>query len=56
MIREYTKKALQHARYELFDDPEPYYGEVPELPGAWATGTLWSRAGQPWPKSMTDGY
>ncbi|MCX5970581.1 MAG: type II toxin-antitoxin system HicB family antitoxin [Coprothermobacterota bacterium] len=38
MIREYIKKALQHARYELIDDPEPYYGEVPELPGVWATG------------------
>ncbi|MCX5974914.1 MAG: type II toxin-antitoxin system HicB family antitoxin [Coprothermobacterota bacterium] len=39
MIREYIQQALQQARYELIDDPEPYYGEVPELPGAWATGT-----------------
>lgn len=39
MIREYIQQALQHARYELIDDPEPYYGEVLELPGAWATGT-----------------
>jgi predicted RNase H-like HicB family nuclease len=38
MIREYIQQALQHARYELIDDPEPYYGEVPELPGVWATG------------------
>lgn len=33
MIREYIQQALQQARYELIDDPEPYYGEVPELPG-----------------------
>ena len=38
MIREYIKTALQHARYELIDDEEPYYGEVPELQGVWATG------------------
>jgi predicted RNase H-like HicB family nuclease len=38
MIREYIDIALKHARYELIDDPEPYYGEVPELPGVWASG------------------
>ena len=38
MIREYIDAALQHARYELIDDEEPYYGEVPELQGVWATG------------------
>jgi predicted RNase H-like HicB family nuclease len=26
------------ATYELIDDEEPYYGEVPDLPGVWATG------------------
>jgi predicted RNase H-like HicB family nuclease len=29
---------MQRARYELIDNPEPYYGEVPELEGLWATG------------------
>jgi predicted RNase H-like HicB family nuclease len=24
--------------YEIIDDPEPFYGEVPELQGLWATG------------------
>ena len=38
MIREYIQAALDRARYELIDDAEPYYGEVPELPGVWATG------------------
>jgi len=38
MILEYIEKALAHARYEIIDDPEPYYGEIPELQGAWATG------------------
>ena len=37
MIREYIETALRHARYELIDDKEPYYGEVPELQGVWAT-------------------
>ncbi len=38
MIYEYIEAALQHAHYELIDDEEPYYGEVPELQGVWATG------------------
>lgn len=38
MIREYIKAALCHARYELIDDEEPYYGEIEGLQGVWATG------------------
>ncbi len=38
MIREYIEAALRHAHYELIDDEEPFYGEVPELQGVWATG------------------
>ena len=38
MIREYIEVALQRAHYELIDDEEPFYGEVPGLPGVWATG------------------
>ena len=38
MILEYIEKALSHARYEIIEDKNPYYGEVPELAGVWATG------------------
>jgi predicted RNase H-like HicB family nuclease len=38
MITEYIKAALSKAKYELIEDEEPYYGEVPELEGVWATG------------------
>ena len=38
MIREYIDTALQQAHYELIDDEEPFYGEVPGLQGVWATG------------------
>ena len=38
MIQEYIEAALQHAHYEIIKDEQPYYGEVPELPGVWATG------------------
>lgn len=38
MLLEYIQEALKRARYELIEDEEPYYGEVPELPGVWATG------------------
>jgi predicted RNase H-like HicB family nuclease len=38
MITEYIEAALLKARYELIKDEEPFYGEVPELAGVWATG------------------
>jgi predicted RNase H-like HicB family nuclease len=38
MLIEYIHAALEKARYEIIGDDEPYYGEVPELEGVWATG------------------
>ncbi|MCX9009618.1 MAG: type II toxin-antitoxin system HicB family antitoxin [Candidatus Methanoperedens sp.] len=38
MILEYINAALEKAKYEIIEDDEPYYGEVPELKGVWATG------------------
>jgi predicted RNase H-like HicB family nuclease len=39
MLIEYIQVALEKARYEILEDDEPYYGEVPELEGVWATGS-----------------
>jgi predicted RNase H-like HicB family nuclease len=38
MIHTYIEAAMQLARYELIQDEQPYYGEVTELEGVWATG------------------
>ena len=39
MLTEYIDEALHRDRYELIEDAEtPYYGEIPELPGVWASG------------------
>jgi len=38
MILEYVNEALRRARFEKIEDDEPYYGEIPELQGVWATG------------------
>ncbi|NAT10605.1 HicB family protein [ANME-1 cluster archaeon AG-394-G06] len=38
MITEYIEAALSKAKYEIIEDEEPYYGDVPELEGVWATG------------------
>ena len=38
MLIEYVEEALRRAHYELIDDEEPYYGEVLELKGVWASG------------------
>ena len=38
MITEYIEAALNRAKYEIIEDEEPFYGEVPELEGVWANG------------------
>jgi predicted RNase H-like HicB family nuclease len=38
VLLEYVQAALERARYEIIQDEEPFYGEVPPLPGVWATG------------------
>ena len=38
MLTEYIEEALNRAKYEIVDDEEPYYGEIKELKGVWATG------------------
>jgi len=38
MILQYIRAAMEQAHYEIIDDPEPYYGEIPVCKGVWATG------------------
>jgi predicted RNase H-like HicB family nuclease len=38
MFAEYIHAALSKATYEIIDNPDPFYGEVPELRGVWASG------------------
>lgn len=38
MLTEYVAAALGKAHYEMINDDEPFYGEVRELPGVYATG------------------
>jgi predicted RNase H-like HicB family nuclease len=38
MFCEYIRAALSRATYEIIEDEEPFYGEIPELRGVWATG------------------
>ncbi len=38
MLSEYLAEALARAHYEIIEDDEPYYGEIPGLDGVWATG------------------
>ena len=38
MIIEYINEALRLAKYEIIDDEEPYYGEIPGIQGVWASG------------------
>jgi predicted RNase H-like HicB family nuclease len=38
MLTEYIEEALKRARYETIRDAEPFYGQIEELRGVWATG------------------
>lgn len=38
MLIQYIQAALENAKYEIIDDEEPYYGEVPGLDGVWSSG------------------
>lgn len=46
MVGAYIDAAMHRARYELIDDGEPYYGEVPELEGVWATARTFEECRQ----------
>lgn len=38
MIADYIRAALRSAKYKMIEDENPFFGEVPELPGVWANG------------------
>ena len=38
MLTEYLRAALDRAHYEIIEDEEPYYGDIPGLDGVWTTG------------------
>jgi hypothetical protein len=38
MFSEYMTVALEKAQYKVIEDEYPYFAEVPELEGVWATG------------------
>ncbi|KAF5437003.1 putative nuclease of the RNAse H fold, HicB family [Candidatus Methanophagaceae archaeon] len=38
MLTDYIEAVMSKARYEIIEDEEPYYGEVAELEGVWASG------------------
>jgi predicted RNase H-like HicB family nuclease len=38
MITDYIEAAIAEAKYEIIEDEEPFYGEVPSLVGVWAAG------------------
>lgn len=39
MIQKYLQKAMEAAHYELIENDEGFYGEIPGATGVWATGS-----------------
>ena len=37
MLIEYIEEAMSQAVFEKIDDQEPYYGEIPQCKGVWAS-------------------
>jgi len=38
MLTAYIKAAMRRAKYKVIEDPNPFFGEILELPGVWANG------------------
>ena len=38
MLSQYIQAAMQRARYEIINDKLPYYGEISDCQGVWASG------------------
>ena len=38
MLTVYIQAAMRHARYEIIEDPKPFFGSIPECEGVWANG------------------
>ena len=36
MLTSYIRAAMHQARYELIDDDDSFYGEIPAIAGIWA--------------------
>jgi len=37
MLTSYLRAAMRRARYEIVEDDGPFYGEIPTIPGVWAS-------------------
>ena len=37
MLSNYIEAAMKHAKFEWLDSDRAWYGEIPDLPGVWAT-------------------
>lgn len=38
MLPDYLHAGIARAHYELIEDEDPFYGEIPGVEGVWATG------------------
>lgn len=38
MLTQYIQAAMDRAVYQMIEDEESFYGEIPGLDGVWATG------------------
>jgi predicted RNase H-like HicB family nuclease len=39
MLPDFLTAAMERAHYEIIEDEEPYFGEIPGLQGIWVTGS-----------------
>ena len=44
MLTEYIRAAMRRARYEVLEDDNTFYGEIPGFDGVWANAATLERA------------
>ena len=54
MLTSYIRAAMHHARYEILEDERPFYGEIPECQGVWASGVTLEECREELESSLED--
>ena len=54
MLTDYVRAAMREARYEILPEDKSYYGEIPALPGVWASAATLEACREELEKTLED--
>jgi len=54
VLTDYLRAAMRQARYQILPDDKLYYGEIPALPGVWASAATLESCREELEKTLED--